>query len=201
MPIQEYARRVILEVSFQRSQQPCCFKEVNVTDVGPVFQAFVAPAIFVSAASLLVLSLNVRLMGMVTRLRQFQRERHLAEIADRPQEAQALADQMESIDHRAEKIRKAVLLMLLSLAGTIMSCLLLGLGLYWVIARVLAVGVFVGAIVAMLVGTLYYLVEIMEALSSVRDEAKYFHLMDLGRHSGSHEGEPRERRGDWQRIG
>ena len=173
--------------------------EVTVTDVGPVFQAFVAPAIFVSAASLLILSLNVRLMGMVTRLRQFQRERHMAESADRQQEAQAFADQMDSIDRRAEKIRKAILLMLVSLTGTIISCLLLGLGLYWEAARVVAVAVFVGAIVSMLVGTLYYLTEIMVALSSVRDEAKYFHFMDLGRHPGEHE--PRERRQDWQRAG
>lgn len=171
------------------------------TDVGPVFQAFVAPAIFVSAASLMVLSLNVRLMGMVTRLRQFQREHHLAATADHQQEAQALADQLDSIDRRAEKIRKAILLMLVSLTGTILSCLLLGLGLYWPAARVLAVGVFVGAIVSMLVGTIYYLAEIMVALSSVRDEAKYFHFMDLGRHPGSLEQEPRERRQDWQRTG
>jgi hypothetical protein len=39
-------------------------------DIARLFQAFLAPAIFVSASSLLLLSINVRLMGMVSRLRQ-----------------------------------------------------------------------------------------------------------------------------------
>jgi hypothetical protein len=39
-------------------------------DTGRLFQALVAPAIFVSATALFVLSINVRLMGMVSRLRQ-----------------------------------------------------------------------------------------------------------------------------------
>ena len=43
-----------------------------------IFQAFVAPAIFISAASLLVLSINTRLMGIVTRLRTFHKEKHIA---------------------------------------------------------------------------------------------------------------------------
>ena len=170
------------------------------TDVGPIFQAFVAPAIFVSAAALLLLSLNVRLMGMVTRLRQFQRERHRVASAGRQQEAEALADQIASIEGRAEKIRKAMLLVLLSLAGTIVSCLLLGLGLYWTNAHVLAVAVFVAAILSMLAGTLFYLAEIMVALSSLRDEAKYFHFMDLGRHGETDEREPADRREGWQRA-
>ncbi len=170
------------------------------TDVGPLFQAFVAPAIFVSAAALLLLSLNVRLMGMVTRLRQFQRERHIAAGTKRQPEAEALSDQIASIEGRAERIRKSMLLVLLSLAGTTVSCLLLGLGLYWRNAQVLAVAVFVAAIVCMLVGTLYYLAEVMVALSSVRDEAKYFHFMDLSRYGESEEAEPAGRRGDWQRA-
>jgi hypothetical protein len=40
------------------------------TDLSRLFQAFLAPAIFVSATSLLILSINVRLMGIVSRLRQ-----------------------------------------------------------------------------------------------------------------------------------
>ena len=40
-------------------------------DISRLFQAFVAPAIFFSATALLVLSINVRLMGIVSRLRQY----------------------------------------------------------------------------------------------------------------------------------
>lgn len=163
-------------------------------DFGRLFQAFVAPAIFVSAAALLLLSLNVRLMGIVSRLRDFQHRHHHATAAGHTQEADAFSVQIKSIDGRAELIRKAMLLTLLCLAGTIFSCLLLGLGLYSELARLIAVGIFVASILSMLAGTCFYVAEIRIALSSVREEAKYYHLMTApGR------GEARERRSDWQR--
>ena len=149
-------------------------------DVARLFQAFVSPAIFVSAAALLLLSLNVRLMGIVTRLRQFHREKHEAARVGRLQEAEALANQISSVEVRAERIRKACLFTLLCLAGTVGTCLLLGLGLYWPAAQLLAVVLFALSIVFLLVGTLFYIAEIVVALSSVQDEAKYFHLIDLG---------------------
>ena len=40
-------------------------------DIARLFQAFLAPAIVISAASLLILSINVRLMGIVAKLRHF----------------------------------------------------------------------------------------------------------------------------------
>lgn len=161
-------------------------------DIGRLFQAFVAPAIFVSAAGLLLLSLNVRLMGIVSRLRDFQHRRHHATEAGHTQEAEAFTIQITSIDARAELIRKAMQFVLAGLIATILSCLLLGLGLYSRLADIIAVAVFVLGIISMLVGTCYYLVEINAALSSVREEAQYYHLMDAG--------EPvRERRTDWQR--
>lgn len=164
-------------------------------DFSRLFQAFVAPAIFVSAAALLVLSLNVRLMGIVSRLRDFQHRHHHATAAGHVQEAEAFAAQIPSIDARAELIRKAMLLTLLCLAGTIFSCLLLGLGLYWEIARLIAVALFVAAILSMLAGTCYYAAEITVALSSVREEAKYYYLTS----SSSGDNRVRERRADWQR--
>ena len=47
-----------------------------------------APAIFVSATALLILSINVRLMGIVSRLRQFVHARHDAAKGGRAQEAE-----------------------------------------------------------------------------------------------------------------
>jgi hypothetical protein len=151
-----------------------------VPDVARLLQAFVSPAIFVSAAALLLLSLNNRLMGIVTRLRQFHREKLGAARAGLVQEAAALGDQIRSIEGRAEHIRRACLFTLVSLAGTITTCLLLGLGLYWPMAQAVAAYVLVLSVLCLLGATLYYLAEITVALSSVQDEAKYFHLIDLG---------------------
>ncbi len=160
-------------------------------DIARLFQAFVAPAIFVSAAGLLLLSLNVRLMGIVSRLRDFQHRRHHAIQAGHTKEAEAFSIQIQSIDARAELIRNAMRFVLAGLVGTILSCLLLGFGLYARVAEAIAVVAFVAGIVSMLVGTCYYLSEINVSLSSVREEAQYYHLMDMR--------DERERRTDWQR--
>src|ERR1700693_2938805 len=112
------------------------------TDISRLFQAFLAPAIFVSATALLVLSINVRLMGIVSRLRQYVHAKHDAAKNDRVQEAEAYTAQISAIEERAEMIRRSFLLALISLAGTITSCLLLGFGLYWTDAAIAAVVVF-----------------------------------------------------------
>ena len=99
-------------------------------DVIHLFQAFVAPAIFVSATALLVLSINVRLMGIVSRLREYVHAKHDAAKNARTQEAEAYTAQIHAIQQRAEMVRLSFLLVLVSLAGMITSCLLLGLGIY-----------------------------------------------------------------------
>ena len=149
-------------------------------NIGRVFQAFVAPAIFVSATALLVLSINVRLMGIVSRLRHCVHAKHDAAKNERLQEADAYTAQIESIRHRAELIRMAFLLTLISLGGTITSCLLLGFGLYWSKAALMAVIVFVAAMIILLAGTFYYIREVMVALTSVEEEARDSRFMDLG---------------------
>jgi drug/metabolite transporter (DMT)-like permease len=149
-------------------------------DVGRLFQAFVSPAIFFSATALLILSINVRLMGIVAKLRHFVHAKHDAAKGGRPQEAEAYTSQIHSIEQRAEMVRRAFLFSLIALAGTLISCLMLGLGLYWDAAAVAAVIVFVAAMLALLVGALYYIREVTVALSSVRDEARDLVFMDLG---------------------
>lgn len=149
-------------------------------DIARLFQAFLAPAIFVSATSLLALSINVRLMGMVSVLRRYVHAKHDAAKNDRLQEAEAYTAQILSIEHRAEMIRRSFLLVLISLAGTITSCLLLGFGLYWPNAAVAAAALFVLSLICLLAGTLYYIHEVTVALSSVRNEARDSRFMDLG---------------------
>jgi len=142
------------------------------TDIARLFQAFLAPALFVSANALLILSINVRLMGIVSRLRQYVHARHDAAKNNRLQEAEAYTTQIGLIEQRAEMIRRCFLLALVSLAGTIASCLLLGVGLYWKEAALAAVVVFVLAMICLLAGTLYYIHEVTVALSSVHNEAR-----------------------------
>jgi hypothetical protein len=149
-------------------------------DITRLFQAFLAPAILVSATSLLILSINVRLMGIVSRLRQYVHARHDAAREGRLQEADAYTAQIDAIEARAEMIRRCFLLVLISLAGTIVSCFLLGIGVYWEQAAVLALIFFVLSMLSLLAGAFYYIREVMVALSSVRAEASDARFMDLG---------------------
>jgi hypothetical protein len=149
-------------------------------DIARLFQAFLAPALFVSATALLILSINVRLMGIVSRLRQYVHAKHDAAKNNRVQEAEAYTAQIALIEQRGEMIRRCFLLALISLAGTIASCLLLGVGLYWKQAAVAAVVVFVLAMICLLAGTIYYIREVIVALSSVHNEACDSRFMDLG---------------------
>jgi len=148
-------------------------------DVAKLFQAFVAPSIFVSATALLVLSVNVRLMGIVSRLRQYVHARHEAAKAGRQPEAEAYSSQIASIEHRAELIRRCFLSALISLCGTIASCLLLGFGLYWKNAAIAAVIVFVAGLLCLLIAGVYYIREVTVALSSVREESRDIRFMDI----------------------
>jgi hypothetical protein len=93
-------------------------------------------------------------MGIVSRLRQYVHAKHDAAKNDRVQEAEAYTAQINSIEERAEMIRRCVLLVFVSLAGTIASCLL--------------------------AGTIHYIREVVVALSSGQNEARDSRFMDLG---------------------
>ena len=155
-----------------------------------IFQAFLAPALFVSATSLLILSINVRLMGIVSRLRQYIHAKHNAAKNDRMQEADAYTTQIQAIEQRGEMIRHCFLLSLMCLIGTIASCLLLGFGLYWRQAALASVVVFVASMICLLVGTIYYFREVTMSLSSVREEARDSRFMDLGSPPEIHNHDP-----------
>lgn len=143
-----------------------------------VFQAFVAPAIFISAAGLLVLSLNTRLMGIVARMRNFHRERHNAAVAGNKQEVIAFQSQIESLEQRARKIKNAFFYTLLGILGTMVTCLLLGLTVQFPDTLVIAVVCFVLSVLSMAIGMVYYIAEVSVALTSVKEEAKLYDVID-----------------------
>jgi hypothetical protein len=118
---------------------------------------------------LLLLSLNVRLMGMVSCLRAYLRNKHLAGDG-RIEESKAYGSQIASIEHRAEMIRRAFVSTLYSLLWTVATCLLLRLGLYWQYAQGMAALLFVFSMIVLLVGLIHYVSEVSVALSSVREE-------------------------------
>lgn len=162
------------------------------TDIPRLFQAFVGPAIFVSAEGLILLSLNARLMGIVSRLRAYLYNRHSAAKRGRIDVFEAYAVQVASMERRAEMIRKAFLMTLYALLGTITTCLLLGLGLYWPYLQLAATIVFVMAMISLLVGMIHYIREVRVALTSVREEVADLRFMDLGDRSEVLDGEGKQ---------
>lgn len=125
-----------------------------------------------------MLSINTRLMGIVTRLRGFHKDRHVAITSGNRQLARVLQSQIHSIEHRAGRVRNAFLFTLIGIIGVMVSCLLLGLSLYVTEALVVAVLVFVLAVLCMLVGMFFYASEVAIGLSSVQEEEKFYALLD-----------------------
>jgi hypothetical protein len=143
-----------------------------------LFQAFVAPAIFISGAGLLVLSMNTRLMGIVNRLRAYNRERYAAIKSGNRLQARLLQSQIVSIEHRAGKIRNAFVFTLIGIMGVMMTCLMLGMSLYVQNALVVAVLIFVLSVLSLLIGVFFYLTEVAIGLSAVKEEDKLYGLLE-----------------------
>ncbi|MEK6711847.1 MAG: DUF2721 domain-containing protein [Nitrospinota bacterium] len=141
--------------------------------------ALLSPVIFISAAGLLLLSLNTRLMGIVSRLRSFHWECHQKERAGAHEEAKALELQIQAITRRAVLVRNAFLWVLVSVFLALVTCLLLGLAALWPAAYAVAIPFFVLGFVAMLAGVGYYLAEVAIALAAVREEERILSLLDL----------------------
>jgi hypothetical protein len=114
-------------------------------------------------------------------------EKHNAARQGRANESEAYAAQIASIEKRAEMIRRAFVLTLYGLIGTIAACLLVGAGLYWRGAEQAAVTVFVISILCLLWGMVYYAREVRVALSSVREEAADSRFMDFHQRAGRSE--------------
>lgn len=144
-----------------------------------LFQSFVAPAIFISATGLIVLTLNARLMGIVSRLRAFHKEKHLANLAKKKQDVLILQAQIKSIEQRATKIKNAYFYILVAITGIMITCLMLGLSLYLPQAFMFAIVIFVCSMIVMICGMFYFISEIAISLSSEKEEDKFYELVDV----------------------
>ena len=134
--------------------------------------ALLAPAIFISAAGLLVLSINTRMMGIITRLRGFHWERHQKERLGEHAEARVLDRQIVAITRHVIVVRNALLWVLASIILTLITCLLLGLAVLWPPANAASILFFVLGFLAMLAGLGYYFRDVSMALDAARDEER-----------------------------
>jgi predicted membrane channel-forming protein YqfA (hemolysin III family) len=90
----------------------------------------------------------------------------------------ALQSQIESIELRARKIKNAFFYNLLGTIGVMLTCLLLGLGLYEQEVLAIAVIIFVLSVISMMAGMVFYISEVSISLTSVQEEEKLYDLID-----------------------
>lgn len=136
-----------------------------------LFRTFLSPVVFFSATAMLTGSINVRMVSIVNRLRHYIHAKHDAVKNAHHQELEAYTDQIQLLRNRAELIRRAFMFALAALTGTLLSCLLLGLGLYWIVAAEAAAIVFVLSMISLLVCVAFYFREVYAALRAVQEEA------------------------------
>lgn len=141
-------------------------------DEAILFRTFLTPVVFFSATAILTATINVRLMSIVSRLRHYIHANYQAAQNSRHSEVEAYREQINLIRRRAELIRRAFMFALGALTGTLLSCLLLGLGLYWNVAAESAAVVFVLSMIALFLCTTFYIREVTVALTAVQQEAR-----------------------------
>lgn len=137
-----------------------------------LFQAFVAPAIFVSAGGLLILTLNARLLGIVNRIRGFNQHLQDALEANHNAEASMLEAQIKTVTTRATIVRNALLFLTGGVVGIMATCLILGLALVVRAFHIVGVVVFVLSISSMMVGLSLFMKELTTGLFAVFEEGK-----------------------------
>src|SRR5258707_70396 len=120
-------------------------------------QAMTTPAVFVSAGSLLLLSLNTRLSSVFSRVRGLQQ-------ADDDAESRRLN---EALARRARYLRNAFVAVLIGVGACLSSCLLLAAGTFWHAASVAGFVALLVGVLALLASVGCYLVEVLLALPSL----------------------------------
>jgi hypothetical protein len=152
-----------------------------------VVPSAVVPVVVISACGLLCLALYNRLAAVVARLRFFERERLEALVAQartRRHESPSPEDllrhdtMLPSLDNqiarvmaRAVRLQKSLIGLLTAVAVLLLSSLCSGLGTVSPALQPLAVVFFALGLLAMLVGVLFALGEMLSALEPVRLEA------------------------------
>lgn len=149
-----------------------------------IISTSVVPVVIISACGLLCLALYSRLATIVGRLRQFQQERVAELEAYARQRVRGEQDRISAVRHRRmvelfEAQTRSVLrrgrlirLALMCLLGTIvlltLCSLLTGLSIAWAEAIYPAVGLFVGAMILLMIGMLAALIELRASLDPVQ---------------------------------
>jgi hypothetical protein len=132
-----------------------------------LFQAFVSPTIFISATGLLILTLNTRLISIVSRIRTFNKE--LRDLTDNSQEIILIESQLNQTTLRAKLIRFSLLFILMGIIGIMMTCLFLGLNLY-VNMYYESISFFVISILFVICGLCCFMAELIICLQPIQEE-------------------------------
>lgn len=146
-----------------------------------IFQAFVAPAIFISGAGLLVLTINARMMAIVNRLRMYNTQLYNAYLKNNDIEINLYDTQLKHLQSHAETIRNAVVFTLSGILGVILTSFLLGISVYFTQLATLPVISFVLSLVLFSTGVIYFIIEVATALTPVKEETQFYNLIKLNK--------------------
>ena len=135
-----------------------------------LFQMFVSPAIFISSGGLLMLTMNTRLLGIVSKIRLFNKELQNAIRINDTNEIILLENQIQQDLHRANKIRKALICCVLGSFGNILSCLFIGFHIYLSILFYIAVYLFVVSLIMLMISLMFFFNELLISLHPIKED-------------------------------
>jgi hypothetical protein len=139
----------------------------SATVISPVLQLAISPVILISAAGLLLLTLNNRLAHSIDRARALNSEKESSMDEDRNR----LQLQIDVIYSRARLLQRAVTCIIVSVIAA--SALIISLfcsTLMTVDAIVLDSLLFIGSLLSLMLGLVFFLIEVYRGLEALRTE-------------------------------
>jgi Flp pilus assembly protein TadB len=159
-----------------------------------IISVSVVPVVIISACGLLCLAFYNRLASIVSRLRNFQRERlheqesYLSKIrqapvdpgeADRHQRfLDVLATQTNKVGRRARLIRLALLCLLATIASLVLCSLLAGLGVVLPEFDIVAAVLFFMGMLLLFIGVILAMTEMLSSLEMIELESRFVKGME-----------------------
>ncbi len=141
-------------------------------DVISLITMTLAPLLLISATGLLILGLGTRLGRIIDRLREFSREARSRNISE--ERMKVILHQKEILLRRGEMCKNSLVHYHLTIMFTAISSVFIFLSAVWEFFQYFALGTFILALLTLLIGSIYAVVEIACSYAAVRKEAEVY---------------------------
>ncbi|MCD6370752.1 MAG: DUF2721 domain-containing protein [Thermoplasmata archaeon] len=141
-------------------------------DVISLITMTLAPLLLISATGLLILGLGTRLGRIIDRLREFSQEVRSWDISE--ERMKVILHQKEILLRRGEICKNSLVYYHFTIMFTAVSSVFIFLSAVWEFFQYFALATFILALLALLIGSIYAVLEISCSYAAVKKEAEVY---------------------------